>query len=96
MLRVAGLRQRGLVPSARFLVFGDAEFYADPAQAYAQSWAVVTMLREGSPAQRAVFTALFAAFARGKSAADAGRELFPKAKLDALDCDLRAWLDAKR
>lgn len=95
-LRVAGLRAKSLVPLAEFVAYDDREFYADPARSYAQSWGLVTMLREGPQSHRALLTSLLAALARGQAANEAVRATMPAAKLETLDRDLRAWLDAQR
>ncbi len=95
-LWVASLRQKQLVPLAEFVACTDREFYADPVLSYAQSWAVVTMLREGSQPQRALLTSLLAALARGEPTGQAIAAVLPPVQLTALDRELRAWLDAQR
>jgi hypothetical protein len=95
-LRIASLRDQKLLPLAQFFARSDGEFYADPALSYAQSWAMVTFLREGTQAQRAVLPALIAALQRGIAHAEALTAVLPEPKLDALDRELRAWLDAQR
>ncbi|MEZ5962312.1 MAG: DUF1570 domain-containing protein [Planctomycetota bacterium] len=91
--RMAGRRP---VPLAEFLRWSAAEFYAQPELAYGQSWALVSMLRDGTHGQRALLDEVFAGFAQGRSLADTMASTLTPACLRELDAALGDWLGKQR
>jgi hypothetical protein len=94
-LRLRALHQQGLLPLRVLLASTEAEFHADAARAYAQSWAFVRALREGGAADKQRFRELLARLREGQLPADVVAAVLPPAVLDELDRTLQCWLVAQ-
>lgn len=89
-LRLRALASRAWLPLRDLLDLRDAEFHADAARAYAQSWALVRLLREGTAHDKQLFRALFDGLRQGRATTVA--EVFTPERTAELDARLRAWV----
>ncbi len=85
------LSKRELVPLKEFLHWSREEFYGAAPYSYAQAWALMHLLKEGTSEQRALFQALLDEF-QAQAAVEVIRAHFPEASLPALETELQAHI----
>ena len=80
------------MPLKDFLVLSPRRFYRGGMQNYAQAWALVHMLRHGTPAQKEIFAQLLDGF-RTMPAWEAMHHAFEDTSPEHLDVALKAYLE---
>ena len=84
------LKDKPLIPFAKFLQITPAAFYAGGRHSYAQAWLLVHIMRHGVGKYRDLYKALMSKL-ETSSGSDAVREVFDEKTMSTIDAELEAY-----